>query len=104
MKASRLFLVVSLLLLVSFLAPSALLAQSNTCEKQCKVTFKQCVQDTGDRPVCEAGYAFCLECCTGGCLTGSDSLAVAGLQALDGESCSQNRSVVFESPSASSSR
>jgi hypothetical protein len=37
------------------------------CEKGCKDTNKQCVKNTGDRPLCEAGYAFCLECCTGGC-------------------------------------
>lgn len=64
MKHIRLVLLASLLLLAS---PLSQAQGANSCEKQCKIDFKQCVRDTGDRPVCEAGYAFCLECCTGGC-------------------------------------
>ena len=65
MKRLGLALLASLLLIASALLPSQTQAQT-TCEKDCKASYRQCVRDTGDRPVCEAGYAFCLECCTGG--------------------------------------
>ena len=38
------------------------------CQKECKTTYKECVR-AGEvsEPLCEAAYAFCSECCTGGC-------------------------------------
>ena len=39
------------------------------CQKECKETYKECVKSGGDEPLCEAAYAFCAECCTGGCRT-----------------------------------
>lgn len=41
--------------------------QIKACQKDCKVTYKDCVKGGGDPALCEAAYAFCLECCTGGC-------------------------------------
>ena len=68
MKRMRLALLAFLLLIASSALPPWTPAEAaTTCEKGCKDTNKQCVKDTGDRPLCEAGYAFCLECCTGGC-------------------------------------
>ena len=66
MKRIALSLLVPLLFIAFSILPPATQA-STACERDCKATFKQCVKDTGDVPVCEAGYAFCLECCTGGC-------------------------------------
>lgn len=45
--------------------------QIKACQKECKQTYKDCVKDTGGDPggLCEAAYAFCAECCTGGCRT-----------------------------------
>jgi len=40
------------------------------CQKDCKQTYKDCVRNGGDEPLCEAAYAFCNECCTGGCRQG----------------------------------
>ena len=37
------------------------------CQKECKRTYKDCLRDGGDPGLCEAAYAFCNECCTGGC-------------------------------------
>lgn len=37
------------------------------CQHRCKETYKECVRSGGDEPLCEAAYAFCNECCTGGC-------------------------------------
>lgn len=38
------------------------------CQKECKRTYKECVR-AGEvsEPLCEAAFAFCEECCTGGC-------------------------------------
>lgn len=66
MNRLKLALLSSLLLIVAALLPSQTAALT-ICEKDCKTSYRQCVRDLGDRPVCEAGYAFCLECCTGGC-------------------------------------
>jgi hypothetical protein len=62
----RLVLLATLLLVAVPISPAATQTPS-ACERECKRTYQQCVKDTGDRPVCEAGCAFCLECCTGGC-------------------------------------
>ncbi len=67
MKRIGLALLASLLLIAFSVSTSRTQVQDKACEKGCKTEFKQCVKDTGDRPLCEAGYAFCLECCTGGC-------------------------------------
>lgn len=37
------------------------------CQRECKRTYKDCVQAGEEEPLCEAAYAFCNECCTGGC-------------------------------------
>jgi hypothetical protein len=44
--------------------------QIKACQKECKETYKTCVKEGGDEPLCEAAYAFCNECCTGGCRVG----------------------------------
>ena len=44
--------------------------QIKACQKECKQTYKDCVKNGGDEPLCEAAYAFCNECCTGGCRVG----------------------------------
>ena len=68
MKRIALTLLAPLLLIATSVVPSGTRANDlHLCEKGCKETYKQCVKDTGDRPLCEAGYAFCVECCTGGC-------------------------------------
>lgn len=41
--------------------------QIKACQKECKQTYKDCVRNGGDEPLCEAAAAFCEECCTGGC-------------------------------------
>ena len=41
--------------------------QIKACQKECKQTYKDCVKSGGDEPLCEAAFAFCEECCTGGC-------------------------------------
>ena len=41
--------------------------QIKACQKECKATYKDCVKNGGDQPLCEAAYAFCNDCCTGGC-------------------------------------
>ncbi len=42
--------------------------QIKECQKECKKTYKDCVKDgIIEEPLCEAAYAFCNECCTGGC-------------------------------------
>ena len=68
MKRIALTLIAPLLLIVCSALPYGVRADAPTaCQRGCKADFQQCVKDTGDRPLCEAGYAFCLECCTGGC-------------------------------------
>jgi hypothetical protein len=68
MKRMRLAFLTFLLLVAFGVLPSWTETKDmKACDKGCKDTNKQCVKDTGDRPLCEAGYAFCLECCTGGC-------------------------------------
>lgn len=37
------------------------------CQHRCKKTYKDCLRSGGDPALCEAAYAFCNECCTGGC-------------------------------------
>ena len=41
--------------------------QIKACQKECKRTYRDCVKSGGDEPLCEAAFAFCEECCTGGC-------------------------------------
>ena len=41
------------------------------CQKECKETYKECVRSGEEEPLCEAAYAFCNECCTGGCRPGN---------------------------------
>jgi hypothetical protein len=73
MKRIGLSLLVSLLL-VAFSAVPTLTQEGppspkeiKACQKQCKDTYKECLSGGGDPPLCEAAYAFCNECCTGGC-------------------------------------
>jgi hypothetical protein len=37
------------------------------CQKQCRETYKDCLRSGEDPALCEAAYAFCNDCCTGGC-------------------------------------
>ena len=38
------------------------------CQKECKRTYQDCVRAGEiEEPLCEAAFAFCEECCTGGC-------------------------------------
>ena len=73
MKRLGLTLLVSLLLMAFSVMPSRTQegppspGQIKECQKQCKDTYKECVKNGGDEPLCEAAYAFCQECCTGGC-------------------------------------
>jgi hypothetical protein len=71
MKRLGLTLLVSLLLMAFSVIPSRTQGPSpgeiKECQKQCKQTYKDCVKSGGDEPLCEAAYAFCNECCTGGC-------------------------------------
>ena len=72
MKRLGLALLVSLLLMAfSVITPSRTQGPSpseiKACQKDCKETYKDCVKGGGDQPLCEAAYAFCNECCTGGC-------------------------------------
>jgi hypothetical protein len=75
MKRLGLALLVSLLLLVFPAMPSR--SQGPTpeeikaCQKDCKRTYKDCLKNGGDPGLCEAAYAFCNECCTGGCREGA---------------------------------
>jgi hypothetical protein len=71
MKRLGLALLVSLLLMVfagaTSLTQGPTPEQIKACQKECKQTYKDCVKNGGDQPLCEAAYAFCNECCTGGC-------------------------------------
>ena len=73
MKRIGLALLVSLMLMVFSAIPSRTQEgppspkEIKACQKQCKETYKECVRSGGEEPLCEAAYAFCLECCTGGC-------------------------------------
>ena len=71
MKRIGLALLVSLFLAVFAGVPSRTQGptpeQIKACQKECKATYKDCVKNGGDQPLCEATYAFCNECCTGGC-------------------------------------
>ena len=71
MKRLGLALLVSLLLLVFPAMPSVTQGptpdQIKACQKDCKATYKDCLKGGGDPGLCEAAYAFCNECCTGGC-------------------------------------
>jgi hypothetical protein len=73
MKRLGLSLLVSLLLMGFSVIPSRTQEgppspkEIKACQKQCKATYKECVRSGGDEPLCEAAYAFCNECCTGGC-------------------------------------
>lgn len=73
MKRLGLALLVSLLLMAFSVVPSRTQEgpptpdQIKACQKECKQTYKDCVKSGGDEPLCEAAFAFCEECCTGGC-------------------------------------
>ena len=73
MKRLVLALLVSLLLMAFSVIPSRTQEgppspkEIKACQKECKQTYKDCVSSGGDEPLCEAAYAFCNECCTGGC-------------------------------------
>ena len=71
MKRTALAMLFSLLLLVFPATASRTQGptpeQIKACQKECKRTYKDCVKQGGDEPLCEAAYAFCNECCTGGC-------------------------------------
>lgn len=73
MKRFGLTLLLSLLLMTFSAVPSRTQEgpptprQIKECQKQCKDTYRECVKSGGDEPLCEAAYAFCVECCTGGC-------------------------------------
>jgi hypothetical protein len=71
MKRLGLALLVSLLLMAfsgaTSLTQGPTPAEIKACQKECKQTYKDCVKSGGDEPLCEAAYAFCNECCTGGC-------------------------------------
>ena len=73
MKRLGLALLVSLLLMGFSVVPSRTQEgppspdQIKACQKECKQTYKDCVKSGGEEPLCEAAYAFCNECCTGGC-------------------------------------
>ncbi len=73
MKRLGLALLVSLLLMAFSVIPSRTQEgpptpdQIKACQKECKKTYKDCVKSGGDEPLCEAAFAFCEECCTGGC-------------------------------------
>ena len=73
MKRLGLALLVSLLLMAFSVVPSRTQEGPPTpdeikaCQKECKKTYKDCVKNGGDEPLCEAAFAFCEECCTGGC-------------------------------------
>jgi ubiquitin len=42
--------------------------QIKECRKECKRVYKDCLKaGEVDPPLCEAAFAFCEECCTGGC-------------------------------------
>jgi hypothetical protein len=73
MKRLGLALLASLLLVAFSVIPSRTQEgppspkEIKACQKECKRTFKDCVRGGGDEALCEAAYAFCNECCTGGC-------------------------------------
>ena len=73
MKRLGLALLVSLLLMAFSVIPSRTQEgppspdEIKACQKECKQTYKDCVKGGGDQPLCEAAFAFCEECCTGGC-------------------------------------
>jgi hypothetical protein len=73
MKRLGLTLLVSLLLMGFSVIPSRTQEgppspkEIKACQKNCKETYKECVRNGGDQPLCEAAEAFCEECCTGGC-------------------------------------
>jgi hypothetical protein len=74
MKRLVLALLVSLLLMAfSSVVPSRTQEgppspkEIKACQKECKETYKDCVKNGGNEPICQATYAFCNECCTGGC-------------------------------------
>ena len=73
MRRMRLILLVSLLLTASSAIPSwtqegpPTPKEIKACQNECKQTYKDCVKSGGDEPLCEAAFAFCEECCTGGC-------------------------------------
>jgi hypothetical protein len=71
MKRIGLILLVSLLLTAFTGTPSWTQGPSpkeiKACQNECKRTYRDCVKSGGDEPLCEAAYAFCNECCTGGC-------------------------------------
>jgi hypothetical protein len=73
MKRIGLALLVSLLLMAFSVIPSRTQEgppspkEIKACQKDCKDTYKECLKSGGDPGLCEAAYAFCNECCTGGC-------------------------------------
>jgi hypothetical protein len=77
MKRLGLTLLVSLLLITFSVVPTRTQdgppspKEIKVCQKQCKVTYRECVRSGGDVALCEAAYAFCNECCTGGCRPGN---------------------------------
>jgi hypothetical protein len=73
MKRTALAFLICLLLMGSSVSPSRTQEgpptpqQIKACQKECKQTYKDCVKSGVDEPLCEAAFAFCEECCTGGC-------------------------------------
>ena len=72
MKRMGLILLVSLLLTTFSGTPSRTQGppspkEIKACQNECKRTYRDCVKNGGDEPLCEAAFAFCEECCTGGC-------------------------------------
>lgn len=73
MKRTGFALLFSLLLIIFSGVPSRTQEGPPTpkeieaCRRDCAKTYRQCVKDGGDEPLCEAAFAFCSECCTGGC-------------------------------------
>jgi hypothetical protein len=73
MKRLGLALLVSLLLMGFSVVPSRTQEgppspkEIKACQKECKDTYRDCVKSGEEEPLCEAAFAFCEECCTGGC-------------------------------------
>ena len=68
MKRMRLAFLMFLLLIAFGVLPSwTETKDTKACVKGCKDANQQCVKDTGDHPLWEAGHAFCIECCVSSC-------------------------------------
>jgi predicted peroxiredoxin len=73
MKSLRMILFIFVLLMAVWVTPTRTQdgpptpKEIKACQKECKETYKECVQSGVEEPLCEAAYAFCNECCTGGC-------------------------------------